>query len=388
MRLALIGALGFVLLACGGGERGQLLPTGQAAVTGGPTPAAPATAPAPTPAQSACAGVAAPTTLSDAKDVRSVRVVGSAIFFQAGTTVFRVGADGKGLTTVFSSPNLVRSFVDRSALLAIESTDGATTATLRVIKASNADDANATVPDFTQPAPDPTVPDPAAPDPAAPDPAAPPALPGTTVATDFEAAGTTIFESDADSFYLLADTAGGEALVQLNKDAPAPQTVTTVTAVLSHPQLLGTDIWYVQDQQRVFKVGIDDGTPKEIFGIGYASCDLAVNESSAFCSVGTAVERRDLTGGNPATLVDAKSSKTSTRFGALFAHDTTLYVPSDVPDPNVKNVIVALSASATAATPADEKLVACGRGVVTNLAIGDTSVVWSEEDGGLFLAPR
>jgi hypothetical protein len=320
--------------------------------------------------------VAAPTVLSNAKDVRDLRIVGSAVFYQSGTKIFRVGKDGKGQTEVFSSPDLIRAFVDKTALLTIESTANANNATLRVIKATSADDA--AFPDFTPPPPDPAAAPPA-------DPKAPAPLAGTTAAANFNATGAQVFASNDDSFFLLADTDNGDTFVHVDKDAVTQDTIAATANIISHPQLVGTDIWYVQDQQRIFKVGIDDGDAKEIFGIGYATCNLAVNDTSAFCSVGSAVESRNLKGGDPMTVVDAKTSKTPVRFGAALAHGTTLYVSSDGPDPNLKNVIVALQ---SASTPADEKLVACGRGDVTNITVDDTSVAWTELDGGVFIAPR
>src|SRR5262249_26085101 len=147
-------------------------------------------------------------------------------------------------------------------------------------------------------------------------------------------------------------------------------------------------VWYVRDQQHVYKVAVGDGqdkTPAEVFGVESATCELAVSDSGVYCSVGTAVEKRDLKGANPVTILDAKSAKMSGRFGALFTHDSTLYMPSDAPDPSVKNVIVALQPSAT---PASQKFVACGRGLVTAVALDASSVVWTEQAGGVFLAPR
>jgi hypothetical protein len=40
------------------------------------------------------------------------------------------------------------------------------------------------------------------------------------------------------------------------------------------------------------------------------------------------------------------------------------------------------------ATEAEETFVACGRSLVTDLAADATSVVWTEETGGVFLAAR
>ena len=377
MRLAttvvVLGALGS-LVACG--HEHVTEPGAAAAVTAPPSAAAgaPSGGAAPTPAQTECAALAAPVTVSDAKDIRNVQLVGSAVFFQSGTTVFRVGKDGNGLTPVFTVPTLVRSFVDGTTLLSVESKDDGTPgATLRVITATTTGNGEGSFPDFTQPPADPNA-----------DPGAAPALPGTTAPTDLDAAGIDVFASDAAFFYLLSDGADADTLLQMPKETVQPQPVVALPNVLTHPQLHGTDLWYVQDGERVFKVTIDDGPPKEVFGIGYAPCGLAVDDTAAYCSVGTAVERRDLDGAHPTTLVDAKSSKTSAAFGSLLVRGSTLFVPSAAPDPNLKNVIVALSSAA----PVTQKLVACGRGVVTKLSADATSVAWTEDGGGVFIAPR
>jgi hypothetical protein len=377
----------FTSLGCGHGPTDDLMPNGQditAPPRGPATPTAPgqsqpaaATAAA---AQQACAGVTAPTTLSTDKDIHDVRLVGSAVFYQTGTKIMRVGKDGSNPTLVFTSPDLVRAFIDNNVLVTLESTAENQNATLRVVNANNTDKPDATFPEF------PLTADPAA-TPGGTDPAAPPALPGTTTATNFNAAGTQVFGSDDASIYVLADTNNGDTLVKITKANPGAQaTITNGANVIGHPQLTGDAIWYVRDQQRIFKVGLDAGaTPTEMFGIGYATCELAVSDNAAYCALGTTVERRDLQGGNPTTIVDGKSSKTSVPFGALVARDSTLFLPSEGPDPAVKNVITQVQSSAS---PAEQKFVACGRSLVTNVAVDGTSVVWSEDSGGVYLAPR
>lgn len=110
-----------------------------------------------------------------------------------------------------------------------------------------------------------------------------------------------------------------------------------------------------------------------------------MDELAAFCSVGSAVERRDLTGANPKTILDAEKSMTQARFGATIAHDGALYVRSEAPDATVNHVIRAITPKADAV---EEKLVACGRGTVTGIAVDRTNVVWTEENAGVFIALR
>lgn len=346
---------------------------------GTPTPAAASEGGGETAAERTCAALPAPKALSDAKDARDVFVVGSAVFYQSGPKVFRVLKDGTGKTEVYTSPNLVRTYVDRTSMILVETTGDSPEATIRVIKALTLE-----VKDGQQ-APEPEFPDfPAAKDGEA---------PGVATATNFNAAGTNVFASDASSFHLLADTGNGDTIFEVDKNDPGARTVLAQSPnVITNPQIASGAVWYVRDQQRIFKValadeenGIPQGEPTEVFGIGYASCSLAVNELAAFCSVGSAVERRDLTGANPKTILDAQKSMTQARFGPTIAHDGTLYVRSEAPDEKVKHVIRAIKPTTDAA---EEKLVACGRGTVTGLAVDGTSIVWTEESAGVFIAPR
>ena len=344
----------------------------------GPPAAAPEAADTQTTtAEKTCAAVQPPTALSDAKDARDVYVAGAAVFYQSGPKVHRVLKDGTGKKEIYTSSNLVRSFVDATTMILVESTGDSPEATIRVIKAIT--------PDVKEGAPEPAFPEfPSAKD---------GAPPGIATATNFNAAGTRVFASDEASFYLLADTGNGETIYEVKKDNPAAQKALAQSPnVITNPQIASGAVWYVRDQQRIFKValgdeenGIPQGEPTEVFGIGYASCSLAVNELAAFCSVGSAVERRDLTGANPKTIFDAEKSMTQARFGATIAHDGTLYVRSEAPDEKMKHVIRAIEPKADAA---EEKLVACGRGMVTGLAVDGTSVVWTEESAGVFVAPR
>jgi len=332
--------------------------------------------PTQTDAERTCAAVPAPTALSDAKDARDVYVVGSAVFYRSGPKVFRILKDGTAKTEVYTSPNLVRSYVDRTTLVLVETTGDTPEATIRVVAAI------APEVEEGQQAPEPAFPE-----------FPKDETPGIAAATNYNAAGTYVFASDEGSFHLLADTGNGDTIVEVQKNNPGARNILAQSpGVITNPQIASGAVWYVRDQQRIFKValadeenGIPQGEPTEVFGIGYASCSLAVNELAAFCSVGTAVERRDLTGGNPKTILDAQQSMTQARFGATIAHDGTLYVRSEAPDEKVKHVIRAVRPTTDAA---EEKLVACGRGTVTGLAVDGTSVVWTEDNAGVFIAPR
>ncbi|MDF2693456.1 MAG: hypothetical protein K0S65_1839 [Labilithrix sp.] len=378
----LVGVAALALVGCAdddtaSGLRNRSGSTNQERET--PAESSPSAAGAPSAAENACATVQAPTVLSDAKDARDVHIAGTGVFYKAGPKVFRVLKDGTGRKELYTSPNLVRSFVDKTTMILIESTADSPEATLRVI------DAIKPAVDEGGQAPEPALPDfPTAAD---------GATPGTTTATNYNAAGTWVFASDESFFYLLADTGNGDTIFQVSKANPAVRTeIAQSPNVITNPQIASSAVWYVRDQQRIFKValadeenGIEQGEPTEVFGIGYASCSLAVNETNAFCSVGTAVERRDLTGGNPKTILDAQQSKTQARFGATIARDGTLFVRSEAPDEKVKHVIRSIKPSADAA---EEGFVACGRNMVTDLDVDGTNVVWAEENTGVFIAPR
>jgi hypothetical protein len=341
-----------------------------------PTPPAPAPAPAsasPNPAVVACAGVAPPTQLKEVGDARDVLLVGGAVFFTSGSSVLRVGKDGKDEKVVFTSENLVHAYVDKTAMIVLEATvDAPDATTLRVISASP-DGATSDVPEFPVPQDGAEL--------------------GTTARTNFNAAGTQVFASDDTGFYLLADTADGSALVKVNKADPTTQTTLATSAnVVTNPQISGGALWYVRDAQRVFKVvlpddanGVAQGDPTEVFGVTYSSVNLAVNDTGVFFTAGTTLERRDLTGGSPATIFDAQQSKAPAPLGAAVARDGALFVPSNAPNAEVKNVIRSLKPGAG---PAEEKFIACGRELVTSLQVDATSVVWAEQEKGVFIAPR
>src|SRR5690606_7030501 len=89
----------------------------------------------PTAAELACAAAPAATALSNAKDAKDVRLVGQAVFFRQGTAVKRVLKDGTNAKDVYSSPNLVSSFVDPTVMVLVETTADSPNATIRVVPA-------------------------------------------------------------------------------------------------------------------------------------------------------------------------------------------------------------------------------------------------------------
>lgn len=324
-------------------------------------------------AVTACSSVAQPTALAQVTDATDLRIAGTAIFFQTGASVNRILKNGANKKVVFTSPNLTHSWADAKGLLLVETTGPDNpSATLRAF-AANATETPAAFPEF------PVVEGEAGPG-------------GATANTNFNAASVEIFASDENNFYLMADDANGNSLiVAVNRANPATQTVLLTTdKVISNPQIASSAIWYVEDNNRVFKLPLatDDqpaGEKKEVFGVG-TQCSLAVNELAAFCSLGDSIEQRDLTGASPKTFMDLKASKTPLApFGQPMYFDSRLYLRSLTPDKDIKNVIRSVATGAAA----DEKLVACNRpGTITGIAIDQENVVWSEKGAGVFMTAR
>jgi hypothetical protein len=319
-----------------------------------------------------CAGVAPATSLSTAKDVRDIHVVGDAVYFVSGNDVLRVAKAGGAATKVFTSPNLIHAFVDRTVLVAIEAPPLAPTATIEVVKATNAADTTQLTPEFPTPG-DATAPA------------------NVKAATNYDAGGVDIFGSDAASFYLLTNERANDAIVKVDKAAPGTRTnVVAIPNAITHPQLAGAQIWFVRDQTAVLDVALPEAgkpaaTPAVVFSLSDGSaCTLAVGDA-AYCSVGSSVQRRDLSGSNLTTVVDATSAKTSARLGGVVARSSAVYVASAAPDAQAKNFILALGSGSGSPAPT---YVACGRGTVTAVDGDATSVAWTEADGGLFVAPR
>ena len=165
----------------------------------------------------------------------------------------------------------------------------------------------------------------------------------TTTPASWSAGGTYVFASDATSFYVLADvTNQGDTIYKISKADPNQMTqlANLDQSSLGDPQLSGTDIWFTRDQKRVYKVTqtVDPADPTgatttasdatEIFGIGYANCNLAVGGTHTFCSTGKALEQRDLTGGNLETVLDAQKMSSPTLLGAAQFGTDTVFVRS------------------------------------------------------------
>lgn len=332
-------------------------------------------------AVTACNAVAAPTALSDVKDVSDLHVAGTAVFFQSGASVNRVLKNGANKKSVFTSTNLTHSWVDTKGLLIVETTGPDNpNATLRAF--------NANVEPPTEDNPNPAIP-------------AFPEFPvnegeggpgGATANTNFNAASVNVFSADDANYYLTADDGNGNTLiVAVNRGNPGAQTIlTTREKVVSNPQIASSAVWWVEEGNRIFKAALPTeeqgpGTPTEVFGIP-ETCGLVVNESAAFCSVGTSIEQRDLTGTVKPALMDVTASKTpDAKFGLPIYFDSHLYLRPSNPDLEIKNVIRAI---ATSASP-DEKLIACNReGTITGIAVDKDNVVWSEAGVGVFMTTR
>jgi hypothetical protein len=314
--------------------------------------------------------VTAPTALSTVDlNATDVRIVGGVVIYRDGARVVALDPTTSARRELYTSPDLVHSFADDAVLVTIESPNPPD-AVLRIRQATGATPA-----DPTKLGADLTV---------TPD--------------SWSAGGTTVFGSDATSLYVLADvTNQGDTIYKVSKADPTVMTALTQldAASLGDPQLAGSDVWFVRDQKRVYRITqtVDatdpldlvttPGPASEIFGIGYADCKLAVGGSHAFCSTGTALEQRSLTGGDLQTVFDAKKVASPTLLGsALFGADTVFVrsLPSGPADA-LKNGIHAIKGT-------DDRLVACGRDMINAFAADSTSVVWAEQGKGVFRAPR
>lgn len=116
---------------------------------------------------------------------------------------------------------------------------------------------------------------------------------GLTITTKSNAGGTRVVGNDAENLYIHADEENAEVIYSLGrtKDRTLTEVLRLTEGVMSHPQIDGSSLWYVIDGQRVFRLALEAGAarktekaPKEIFGIGYASCGLAAHRSHRVCS--------------------------------------------------------------------------------------------------------
>ena len=373
MRLSLgllvVGSL--ALVACGGDDAGGIrrgsLPGGE--TTPGDTTGTPGTT---GPAAVTCpAGIAEAKALSETdRNARNVRIVASGVIYQDGILILNVNPQTHVRTQLYSSPDLVNSFADDTVLVTIESPN-APDAVLKIM-------------------------------PVGPTTGEEPPAPLTATPAGWNAAGTYVFGSDATSFYVLADVTGqGDTIYKVSKADPNVMTVlASLNAPLGDPQLAGNDVWFVREQKRVYRVvqaapAVDPANPlgvgletpaepaTEVFGMGYADCKLAVGGKHAFCSTGTALEQRDLSGANLTTVLDPKKGAAPTLLGSAIYGTDTVFVRSlpAAPTDALKNGIRAVSGTT-------EKFVACGRETINAFAVGSTTVVWAEQGKGVFMAPR
>jgi hypothetical protein len=228
----------------------------------------------------------------------------------------------------------------------------------------------------------------------------------TATPAGWNAAGSYIFASDQTSLYAIADTTAGDVVYKISKADPNQMTelARLEAASLTDAQLVGSDVWFVRDQKRVYKVAqevaadphdplalpVEIGgasAPTEIFGIEYASCKLAVGGSSTYCSTGSAIEQRDLKGANLRTIFEPMKAAAPSLLGSAIYSSDTVFVrslPQGTTD-LLKNGIRAIKMNGTTA---DEKFVACGRDTITSFAVDATMIAWTEQGKGVFTAPR
>jgi hypothetical protein len=371
LSLGLLVAGSVALVACSGDDGVGSIRRGAPPGGGAPVDPNAGAAVAAAPASVACpATVAAPTALSTVDtNATDVRIVGGVVFYRDGARVLAIDPVSGARHELYTSPDLVHSFVDDAVVATVESPNPPD-AVLRIRPATGATPA-----DPTKLGADLTV---------TPD--------------GWSAGGTTVFGSDATSLYVLADvTNQGDTIYKVSKADPSVMTALTQldAASLGDPQLAGTDVWFVRDQKRVYQIiqTVDatdplnvtstPGPATEIFGLGYADCKLAVGGSHAFCSTGTALEQRSLTGGDLQTVFDAQKVAAPTRLGAPLFETGTVFVRSVPSSPSdaLKNGIHAVKGT-------DDRLVACGRETINALAADSTSVVWAEQGKGVFRASR
>lgn len=366
--LGLVLTASLALVACSSGDDGaSTIRRGAPATPVAPVdPNATATAAA-APAAVACpASVPVATAIStEDKAATDVRIVGGFVLYRDGAKILKIDPGTGARSALYTSPDLVHSFADTDVVVTIESPNPPD-AVLKVMPVG-----------------------------------ADPMKLGaelTVTPENWSAGGTTVFGSDATSLYVLADvTNQGDTIYKVSKADPSVMTVLAQLdqATLGDAQLAGSDVWFVRDQKRVYRVTQTEdatdpanvvttaGPATEVFGLGYADCKLAVGGTHAFCSTGKALEQRNLTGGDLQTVFDTQKVASPTLLGAaLFGSDTVFVrsLPASTTDA-LKNGIRAIKGT-------DDKLVACGRETINSFAADSVSVVWAEAGKGVFRAPR
>lgn len=366
--LTMFGALG---VACGDAGGGGLARVGGAA--GDPAVGAPGSSESSQTAASASARcpAGAPEVKSIVTDPNAsdIAISGSHVFYRSLTKVVRVNKDGTGQADVVESPDLIRSFVVGSTLLTVESPTPPN-AELHVYDL----DAQGVVAFGALGA----------------------KQEGLTITTKSNAGGTRVIGNDAENLYIHADEENTEVIYSLGrtKDRTLTEVLRLTEGVMSHPQIDGSSLWYVIDGQRVFRLALEAGAarktekaPKEVFGIGYASCGLAVGAGKAFCATGATLEQRDMDGANLKPVLEMAKSKARAAVDSAMFGAGALIVRTEFAAKNdgLGHVLRALKPSAAGI---EESIVACGRGTLSEVAVDATSIVWLEAGKGLFAVSR
>jgi hypothetical protein len=377
--LLLVGSV--ALVACSGADDSSGLHLGNggpaAGVAGGTAAPDPGSS---SPGATGPAAVACPATVPAAKAVSTtdlnatdVHVIPGAIVYRNDIKVIRVDNATGTRNEAYVSPDLVHSYADADVIVTIESPNPPDA----VVKVMPVGASSPGAMDPNQKLD-----------------------PGGLTATPqgWSAGGTTVFASDATSFYVLADVDNqGDTIYKVSKADPnqMQQLANLDQSSLGSPQLAGTDVWFTRDQKRVYKVAqtVDTNDPTgatltpseatEIFGIGYANCSLAVGGSHTYCSTGKALEQRDLTGGDLQTVLDAQKMADPSVLGAALFSSDTVFVRSAPSSPTdaLKNGIHAIKGT-------NDTLLACGREKINDVAADATTIVWAEQGKGVFSAPR
>jgi hypothetical protein len=348
---SVVGLVCLAIVGCSDGVEPSGLARGNAPAPGAPSEAPVLAAP---PAEAAPA-VACPTGARVADDLRvsSVALVGDVVFYRAESRVLRVGVDGTTRSEIYASTALRGAHADGSGLYTVELGDATTgTATLRRVSASG---------DVQWTTPQPT----------------------------WLAVATTLFASDETHLFVKTEkTDGRETLYSVTKATGAATELTPATPQmdelgLSHAQLANKDIWYVRANNRVFRLPAEldpatgertgFGTPREVFGSEYFACQLGVGARFAACTDGKSLQRRELSGANPKSLIDGAAP------GALAVaalDGDTLFMRVD------EAAGGAVRAVDLAAAPGAGRSVACAAGQkIAAVAVDASRVVWADERG-------
>ena len=290
-----VSVLAVLGVACedGGGE-GLQIGGGAKGAGGAPSATAESNATAAAAASAKCpAGVPEAKQLVTNPNAADLTIAGGHVFYRSLTKVVRANKDGSAQIDVVESADLIRSHVDGTTLLLVESPTPPT-AVLRVYELDAKGAIAGGVAGLQKE--------------------------GATINTKSNAGGTMVIGSDTESLYIHADEEKAEVIYALGrtKDRTLTEVVRVTEGVMSHPQVANDALWYVIDGKRVFKVDLGAAKgiaskPKEIFGMGYASCGLAVGAGKAFCATGAALEQRDIDGSNVKPVLEKDKSKARTR---------------------------------------------------------------------------